>query len=202
MTTKAQLQEFNDKCVGMRFGSWVVIGQLVRDKHKVISLPVRCDCGTESVVSKHDLLKGKSKRCIGCAGTQQLGSKHVAYGSVAGCDLRSICKGARKRNIEFAVCGEYLHKLFENQGGLCALTGVPLEAGVRVKRGAAGHGHYSRAGKTRSLDRIDSSKGYVEGNVQWVHKDINVAKGVLSNDDFVSMCLNVIVHMTKGLVNV
>ena len=26
---------------------------------------------------------------------------------------------------------------------------------------------------TASLDRIDSTKGYVRGNIQWVHKDIN-----------------------------
>jgi hypothetical protein len=197
MTTKAQLQEFNDKCVGMRFGTWVVIGQLVRDKHKVISLPVRCDCGTESVVSKHDLLKGRSKRCQVCASPS--GTRHTAHGSVASCDLSSIYKGAKGRNIEFAVSGEYLHNLFEAQDGRCALTGVLLEVGA-MRKGP--HWKARRAGKTRSLDRIDSSKGYVEGNVQWVHKDINVAKGVLSNDQFVSMCLNVIVHMTKGLVSV
>ena len=41
---------------------------------------------------------------------------------------------------------------------------------------------------TASLDRIDSSKGYIEGNIQWVHKDINRMKGDSSDNDFIKLC--------------
>ena len=41
---------------------------------------------------------------------------------------------------------------------------------------------------TASLDRIDSSKGYVEGNVQWVHKMINMSKQQYSQEEFIDMC--------------
>ena len=41
---------------------------------------------------------------------------------------------------------------------------------------------------TASLDRIDSSKGYVIGNVQWVHKDINIMKNKFDNQYFIDMC--------------
>ena len=41
---------------------------------------------------------------------------------------------------------------------------------------------------TASLDRIDNSKGYLKGNVQWVHKDVNMAKGTMKNDSFIAMC--------------
>lgn len=41
---------------------------------------------------------------------------------------------------------------------------------------------------TASLDRIDSSRGYVEGNVQWVHKDVNFMKQALSQERFVELC--------------
>ena len=30
--------------------------------------------------------------------------------------------------------------------------------------------------QTASLDRIDPTKGYIEGNIQWVHKDVNRMK--------------------------
>ena len=38
--------------------------------------------------------------------------------------------------------------------------------------------------KTASLDRIDSSKGYTEDNIQWVHKDVNQMKMDLPEQRF------------------
>lgn len=57
----------------------------------------------------------------------------------------------------------------------CNLTGLKLEFKTLKKQ-------------TASLDRIDSTKGYVEGNVQWIHKDINLMKNRLPQDYFISMC--------------
>lgn len=42
--------------------------------------------------------------------------------------------------------------------------------------------------QTASLDRIDSSKGYVLGNIQWVHKDINKMKLDYDQDYFIDIC--------------
>lgn len=47
---------------------------------------------------------------------------------------------------------------------------------------------------TASLDRIDSSKGYVVGNVQWVHKDVNTVKWDLTLDNFFRVCKMVVEH--------
>lgn len=41
---------------------------------------------------------------------------------------------------------------------------------------------------TASLDRIDSNLGYVEGNVQWVHKDVNKMKSDFSEEYFICWC--------------
>lgn len=41
---------------------------------------------------------------------------------------------------------------------------------------------------TASLDRIVSTKGYVEGNVQWVCKMVNIMKNVYDQEDFINMC--------------
>ena len=38
------------------------------------------------------------------------------------------------------------------------------------------------------IDRIDSSKGYVKGNVQWVHKNVNLMKGKFDQEYFIEMC--------------
>jgi hypothetical protein len=41
---------------------------------------------------------------------------------------------------------------------------------------------------TASLDRIDSSKGYIEGNVQWIHKHINKMKNNFNESYFIEIC--------------
>ena len=71
---------------------------------------------------------------------------------------------------------EDLDKLFESQNRKCVYTKYDLYFGNNRIRGTA------------SLDRIDSSKGYVDGNVQWVHKDVNTIKWDLSHDKFLEIC--------------
>ncbi len=48
-----------------------------------------------------------------------------------------------------------------------------------------------------SLDRIDNLKGYIEGNVQWVHKRVNVMRNVLSIEEFLSWCEKITAHRQK-----
>ena len=42
-----------------------------------------------------------------------------------------------------------------------------------------------------SLDRINSKKGYIKDNVQWIHKDINKAKMNFDQDYFIQLCKEV-----------
>jgi len=42
--------------------------------------------------------------------------------------------------------------------------------------------------QTASLDRIDSSKGYVLDNVQWVHKRVNFLKRDYSEKELLFWC--------------
>jgi hypothetical protein len=73
---------------------------------------------------------------------------------------------------------DYANEIFEKQNGLCALTNVKLYFG-RCR-----FSHETNA----SLDRIDSNKGYIEGNIQWVLKDINFMKSNHNQDYFISLC--------------
>lgn len=59
----------------------------------------------------------------------------------------------------------------------CKISGLSLEFG-KAKHGTT----------TASLDRIDSSKGYIEGNVQWLHKDVNRSKFTKSDEEFIELC--------------
>lgn len=175
------------KFIGWKFGYWEAVGPVEHDRWGILSIPVRCICGASSLVSKSALLNGKSRSCPGCVVRP---SKKPQGSAVYAHDLGKIKKGAAARGLAVEVGADYLNKLFEQQGRRCALSGVGLEPGARVTN------QRKRHGRTMSLDRIDSARGYVEGNVQWTHKDINLAKQCLSNEQFLSMCLNVVVHMT------
>lgn len=82
--------------------------------------------------------------------------------------------------------------MFEEQAGCCALSGYPLEFAQWAPRGQR-----KKAETTASLDRINSDVGYVPGNVQWVHKTLNVAKHTSTTDEFVAMCRAVVQHLDQ-----
>lgn len=48
-----------------------------------------------------------------------------------------------------------------------------------------------------SLDRIDSSKGYIKGNVQWTTIDANIAKQDMKESDFIELCQKVVNHANQ-----
>jgi len=50
-----------------------------------------------------------------------------------------------------------------------------------------------------SIDRIDSSKGYVEGNIQLVCRAVNYAKHALSQQEFIELCKEVVAFTSKPL---
>jgi len=86
---------------------------------------------------------------------------------------------AKKFNYDHNITTRDLIELWYKQDGLCALTGLPLslvsQKGIR---------NYDLI----SLDRINSSLGYVIGNVQFVLFRVNVMKSNLDQKVFVDLC--------------
>lgn len=88
---------------------------------------------------------------------------------------------ARRKGVEFDLEKGALLKLYEEQGGLCARTGVRLKA-------SAGPGN-SRSNKhTASVDRVDPTKGYTTGNVELVSYLCNTAKNAYTHEDLYDFC--------------
>jgi len=75
------------------------------------------------------------------------------------------------------VSAEYVHRLLEAQSYRCAITGHPL---VFPKSLAP-----NREPKPNdpSLDRIDNSKGYEQGNVRWVVLSKNLEKNRWTDEE-------------------
>ena len=72
-----------------------------------------------------------------------------------------------------------LMALIESQSYKCALTGQELTP------------------ETSHLDhKIPLSRGGDNslGNLQWVHKDVNKAKGDMTNNEFAAMCRSIVRH--------
>ena len=99
--------------------------------------------------------------------------------NISGAYFSSIRYGAKRRSIPFEITIEDLQDLYNKQEGKCKYTGLPLVMEL---------GCENESRNTGSIDRIDSGKGYVPGNIQWVHKDINNMKMALQEDTFINYC--------------
>lgn len=96
-------------------------------------------------------------------------------------------ESALRRNLTFTITKAYISDLFEVQGGKCALSGLPIHL-------ASSYKNFRDGGCTASLDRIDSLRGYEKGNVQWVHKYVNLMKVNLLQSSFLGLCALVAAH--------
>lgn len=93
----------------------------------------------------------------------------------------SLNRGSRKK-LEFKITVEYIDLVFSKQNYKCVYTNQDLRFDIGSKRGNA------------SVDRIDSSKGYIVDNIQIVHKVINNMKQALSHDEFLEWCRRIVEH--------
>jgi hypothetical protein len=103
-----------------------------------------------------------------------------------------ICKGAKNRNLPVEITIEEIWNLYIKQNGHCALSGIPIYFHL-TGRGSKCHNNQDGEG-TASLDRIDSNKGYIKGNIQWVNKYINLMKTNFLIDVFKNLCKEVALY--------
>jgi len=101
------------------------------------------------------------------------------YKLINGGHWNRIVKQAEKRGISVEITIQDIWELFEKQGGRCGLTNLPL---ILMP------GSSDRLKQTASLDRIDSSKGYIKGNLSWIHKQLNMIKWEYTEEYFKEMC--------------
>ena len=168
--------------IGDQFGCWTVIDVLPGNKRggRVGQYVCRCQCGTVKPVWKSHLVRGDSKSC-GCA--RPGGKDHYKWtgcGDLDGNHWNQIVRNANGKKgraaIPIEITIEDAWQLFEKQSGSCALSDMPIQLTVP---------------RTASLDRIDSTKGYVLGNIQRVHKDVNKMKNAFPQEHFVEICRKV-----------
>ena len=179
---------YKDPEYNTRFGNFFYIKTCKDNNQK--RWVCRCMfCNSEKTYKPNNIVKNHIKSC-GCY-------QYKVNGNFRGCGdvnktyYTSLQKKAEERNLPFEVSIEYLDDLYKKQNKKCALTGIEIY--IRYNHGKQRLDH-----NDGSLDRIDSSKGYIEGNVQWVHKWINIMKWNLTQENFIKMCELVTNHKRKN----
>ncbi len=167
----------------------------------------KCDnCGIEfqkpqSEVNRNQKLSRKnfcSRTCVGKNNTKNFGdrksvydiSRHSGNRNDGYTKFRYHFRNISKRTKELDITVENLKEVWENQKGICPYLGIEL--------------HLNSYGKIKkdpitsaSLDRIDSSKGYVKGNLQWISRAMNYLKNDMSEQQVFEI-MDLIYKQKKG----
>ena len=100
----------------------------------------------------------------------------------------------RKRHYGIpTITKKYLKQLWDQQKGICPYTGIKMILPENSQK------YYkTRSPKRASLDRIDSSKGYVEGNVEFVCLTINLAKNSFTREEMKEFLTEIALSITHS----
>lgn len=139
-------------------------------------------CGVEQLYTRKDHAKQsylsdwQCKKCVssakGFSQNRSVGDKQRMY--------NYFSKSAKSRGIEWGLS---IDDMFASYNGYCNMTGWEISI--------------SYFKKTASLDRIDNTKGYIIGNIQWVHSMVNMCKNKYDNEKFLKMCIDIAKQQNK-----
>lgn len=166
---------------GKKFGRLTALGldKDARNKSKWICL---CECGIKKSILTASLESGKSKSC-GCLHKEIVKNLHQVekYEEVPLTFLKRIQESAKRRNLECSISVEDIWNIYIKQSKKCLFTKQKI--GFCDDRKKSNH-----ISHTASLDRLDSTKGYIKENCCLVHKDINFMKQNFTVEQFIKYC--------------
>lgn len=169
---------------GLRFGRLRVLEWQKKNLPERSGYLCLCECGEKTVVPSVSLTSGRTKSC-GCLLHDQ---PWKGVGNLSGNYWFRCRRSAVKRGWEFEVDISQAWELFLKQEKRCALTGRLLH----MEKSYLNPRRKDIPKQTASFDRIDSTKGYVVGNVQWIHVDVNYMKQEMGEVEFVQTCEEII----------
>lgn len=194
---------------GKQFGSWTTLfcvgATRVKQKSGKVQpyayYRVRCRCGYEKDIKINDLLLKKSLSCNSCSRRvkhpnhpkNRIGNKSHNWKGTHDIPLRQytmVCERAKRTKKELNITIEDLQSQWTKQTGKCVYTGRALLFNSKAFKTQKATKDFHFA----SLDRIDSSKGYIVDNIQWVCQSVNIAKQRLSHSEFLRLISDIYKH--------
>lgn len=173
--------------IGDIYKNWEVIdGPRTTEKYHNIEYLVKCTkCGESTRWIQPNELQDPNRcfMCQKCAMIKSGKEQAIKNGAIGDLNMTKYSKmkrTAEARNIPFEVTIDFLWDLYEKQKHKCAITGDIIN-------------NIEEA----SLDRIDSSKSYTENNVQWVTKQANLSKHVMTMNQLYEFCKKVLKHANQ-----
>jgi hypothetical protein len=100
----------------------------------------------------------------------------TGYEDIRGKTWSTFQRRSNQRGHSFDLDIKYAWELYLKQNKKCYFSDLPIYFGKH------------NGETTASLDRIDNEKGYIVGNVKWVHKDVNIMKSIFPEDYFLGIC--------------
>lgn len=166
------MKQIHKAVIGTKYRDWEVIDDKIYkiSSNRATYWKVKCKCGYEALRAATHLVKNKVGACRSCCKLKNpIGQNY----------LNRIKERAKISNFSFDITLEYIMNLLKDQNYKCKLSGLEIEMRKQW---------YGNVNQTASLDRIDNNKGYIKGNVQWLHKDINNMKHTHSETYFLELC--------------
>lgn len=169
--------KFND-LIGQKFGRLTVISRAETKKKRTRWL-CKCDCGRLKEIVAYNLTcknPQKNIKSCGCLFNEYIKTRsdEAHPNRMANKMLWNSKKRAKEKGLEFNISVEDI--LIPDK---CPLLGIPMY--VQGKK---------QTQNSPSLDRIDSTKGYVKGNVMVISMMANTMKHVATFEQFETMYLN------------
>jgi hypothetical protein len=176
---------------GQTINSWQVLEVDTSITGKVLHYKARClECGDIYSVRGVNIRHGTSKRCVKCGCGHghskqkgQIRTKRTPLESALYYTFLKLRRDSRKRKLEWSLTEEQVYDLILKKCAYCNLE--PKLITTPLKHQGLSQRRTSEATLVRNgIDRVDSSKGYVVGNVVPCCSPCNSAKMDMSLDDF------------------
>ena len=121
---------------------------------------------------------GRVYHCNSCCAKAQRKRNMTEVGYKANL-WQNLLGNAKRRNIVVEIEKSHIQRMYDQQGGMCAVTGLPMQFSALE----SGKNSYAV-----SVDRIDSSRGYYPDNVRLVCARVNLMKMELSDEQTMFWC--------------
>lgn len=177
-----QIRSLEKNIINKKFGKLLVIKRI-----NSVDYLCRCECGDEKIYQKNRLSQGNKTSC-GSKLCRINKKNYYGYGEICGTYWGIIVTGAKSRNLEISIDAKDAWELYLAQDKKCKITGLLLEMPKSKNNKKMLKLDDFSGPHLASIDRIDSSRGYVKGNIQWVLREINIMKQSMEDDLFINLC--------------